>query len=619
MGASLHEAGTIDQIRHTPSQAQGVPVRRNGWSEWLRTPGLLSGALTLAHPFLLPPAHAIPPPARSAETAGPIERLERSWRELDQQLRALDALIPAAPATPVPLGVATPPLPPTLLAPNAAPTGPLTPSDSLPPAPLSLPDPGSLGNGRIASLGLEQAVAIAFANNPTLQGRRLAVAAALAELQAALGTYWPRLLAFADANTARSNVSSNAPQGNTTMGLGPNFAPGGPFAVPSGGSVAFGSTASAGVMGVQLEMAVLDFSRTPAVQAARARLQRSRNDYASQLRDLQLQVSEAYYELQRADQSVRIQDAAVRNDLVVLGEALDLQRAGLVPRLDALRRRAIEASDQEALIQALAERAIARRQLAVLLQLPASVTPAASDPISPTPPWPLDLEVSLLTAYRGNPELEAILATREALAKERDAVAAALLPRLSLFAGGGGNASTVRTFDLTLAQGGCCGSTAIPVLNSSSVEWSLGLSLRWLLFDAGITGGQARALALRSQASEQEWAARRDAIRLRLETAFLQHQASLARLVAARRGVAASLEAFRDVRLRYRSGLSSEVDVSLTQEQLISSQVQRLNAIVGLNVSYARLLRELLPVPRDPLTPLTPQLRWSGEGVSTVP
>jgi outer membrane protein TolC len=104
------------------------------------------------------------------------------------------------------------------------------------------------------------------------------------------------------------------------------------------------------------------------------------------------------------------------------------------------------------------------------------------------------------------------------------------------------------------------------------------------------------------------WAARRNDIQLRLEQAFFQHEASLASLSAARRGVKASLEAFRDVKLRYRTGLASEVELSLTQDQLISSLVQRLSATVDVNLTYARLLRELLPMPRDPAGPVAPRL-----------
>ena len=60
-----------------------------------------------------------------------------------------------------------------------------------------------------------------------------------------------------------------------------------------------------------------------------------------------------------------------------------------------------------------------------------------------------------------------------------------------------------------------------------------------------------------------------------------------------------ALEAFRDVRLRYQTGLSSEVDLSITQKRLIASLVQRLNATVGVNITYTQLL-QLLLVPRDP-------------------
>jgi hypothetical protein len=49
--------------------------------------------------------------------------------------------------------------------------------------------------------------------------------------------------------------------------------------------------------------------------------------------------------------------------------------------------------------------------------------------------------------------------------------------------------------------------------------------------------------------------------------------------------------------------------VSFTQDQLINSLVRRLNATVAVNVSYARLLRELLPMPRDPAQPIQPQLQ----------
>ena len=581
----------------------------------------LTAATTGAAPIAALPALAQP--------RTEIERLERSWQRLDAELRALDQLLPAEPEPAVRDLLSTPELPATLLRANQAPSGDLQPGQATPAPPLALPSPEQLQQGSIAGLSLEQALALAFANSANLQGQREQVAAALARFQAEMGSYWPTISAFANGGYESSRSTTTAKKANDTLGFGPQFSPSGlltpsnpsssaaqqgvptagPFYVPNGGSAAVTSGEWGVEGGLQLNYALLDFARTPTVRAARASLEQQRNTYANQLRSLQLQVSEAYYGLQQSEQLVRVYDANLRNDLVLLQESLDLQQAGLVPRLDVLRRRAIQAQGEESLIQALADRAVARRQLALLLNLPASVTPSASDPIVVQPRWPLDLEASLLAAYRGNPELEAILATRSALAQQSQATAAGLLPSLSLFASAGGSSSRTSVDDIDLGGGGCCGSTLLPLSTANGWDWSVGLTFTWLLFDAGTTAGQARALARQADAAAQLYAASRNDIRLRIEQAFFTHEASLAKLSSARRGVAAALEAFRDVRLRYQTGLSSEIDVSFTQDQLINSLVRRLNATVAVNVSYARLLRELLPMPRDPAHPVKPQLQ----------
>ena len=572
---------------------------------------------------LAPAALSAPRPASlpgQPRQAQSTELIERSWQRLDSELRALDQLLPGEPEPPVGDVLSTPELPANLIRANQPATGPIQPADTVAGPPLDLPTPQQLQAGGVASLSLEQALAIAFANSATLQAQREQVAAALASLQAAMGSYWPTISAFANGGYegARSTTTSNKP--NDNLGFGPLFDPAGlldsagkptagPFYVPNGGSAADTSGDWGVEAGLQLNYALLDFARTPTVKAARASLEQQRNTYANQLRSLQLQVSEAYYKLQQDEQLVRVYDANLRNDLVILQDTLELKQAGLVPRLDVLRRRAIQASDEETLIQALADRAVARRQLAVLLNLPAGVTPTPSDPIVVQPRWPLDLEASLLAAYRGNPELEAILATRTALAQQSQATAAGLLPKLSLFASGGGSSSQTSLGNFEFGGGGCCGSTALPLSTTNGWDWSAGLTLTWLLFDAGTTAGQARALAKREAATAQQYAATRNDIRLRIEQAFFNHEASLAKLSSARRGVAAALEAFRDVRLRFLTGLDSELNLSNTQDRLINSQVQRLNATVNVNITYAKLLKELLPMPRDPHLLIQPQLQ----------
>ena len=568
-------------------------------------------------------APVIGPNPQGKATDPGTARLERSWNQLDAQLKALDALIPPDREPAPKVENATPRLPASLLTPNAAPRGALSTSQANPAPPLSLPTPIQLkGGGLVQGLSLEQSLALAFANSASLQAQREEVAASLALLQAQLGTYWPRISAFANGSYGQEGSTTTANQANNNLGFGQLFNPAGtgivgsggtalpgPFYVPSGGSAADVTSTSTFSAGLSLDYALVDFARTPRIKSARAQLTNARNTYANEVRKLQLQVSEAYYQLQQADQLVRIQDANVRNDLVILQDTLDLKQAGLVPRLDVLRRRSIEASNQENLIQALADRAVARRRLAVVLNLPPEINPSASDPIALQARWPLNLEQSLLAAYQDNPELQAILATRDALAQQKQATAAGLLPKLSLFAAGGTSTSNATISNITIGGGGCCGSSLLPDSTTNSWDWSIGLTINWLLFDAGTTSGEARALAKREAATMQRYAAQRNDIRLRLEQAFFNHEASLAKLSSARRAVSASLEAFRDVKLRYLSGLSNELLLSNTQDQLINSLINRLTATVNVNITYAQLLRELLPVSQDPNRTIAPTLQ----------
>ncbi|MFZ0408721.1 MAG: TolC family protein [Cyanobium sp.] len=559
---------------------------------WLLLGSALLGALAAPGQGQTRPATRLVAPAAAAG----IGQLERSWARLDQELRLLDQMLPSSAAPPPRDSPEAVPLTPNLLRANRpADSGAPRPSTAIPA--LALPSALDLRAGSVQGLSLSQALALTYAQNPELQSQRLEVARSLAELQAALGSYWPRLLALAGLGYDQAGTSFTAAEGNPVLGFGGAFAPGGAFYVPTGAQAYLNQGVRSGAAGLELRYALVDFARTPAVRAARARLHQARSGYANSLRVLQLTVSEAYYNLQRSDQLVRIRDADTRNDLVILQDVLALKQAGLVPRLDLLRRQAIEAEAQELLTQALADRAVARRRLALLLNLPPDLTPSASDPINLQPAWPLDLEASLLAAYQGNPELEAVLATREALAREQDRVAAQLLPRLSFLARGSGLTNQTNQWSIT---GDCCGTTVIPSLNSAGYDWAVALTFRWLLFDGGSTAAEVRALARQEEAQAQIYAARRNDIRLRLEQAFFNHEASLAKLTSARRGVAASLEGFRDAKLRYQSGLSDEITLSLTQDRLVQSLVRRLNATIDVNITYAQLLRELLPVPRNP-------------------
>lgn len=84
------------------------------------------------------------------------------------------------------------------------------------------------------AISLKEALTIGFNQNPNLQTQRLAVAAALDNLQAQLGSYWPRILAAAGAGYSQFNQGFDVPAGTTL------FPTNSVFYVPTGAQATLG-------------------------------------------------------------------------------------------------------------------------------------------------------------------------------------------------------------------------------------------------------------------------------------------------------------------------------------------------------------------------------------------
>jgi outer membrane protein TolC len=393
---------------------------------------------------------------------------------------------------------------------------------------------------------------------------------------------------------------------------------GSPFLVEPNGWNRIQENLLIGVAGLGLDWELVSFERNAALAEAKNELSASRQRYANRLRQLQLDVSLAYYGLQLAEQLRRVRQAVLSNDSLVKEEVQALKQSGLVPRLDLMRAEAELQQSRYRLEQAEALRASRERQLSNLINVPFDITVTAPEAIALQPPWPLDLQQTLIQGFNDNPQLLALQAARDALLRQADRRAAELLPSLRLFAQAG--VAEVLSNKPVIDLQGCCAATNIPELYSQSADWAAGLQLRWRLFDGGVTSGAAAASRAAAVRTEQTLARERNSIRQRLEAAFFDHRAALGQIVASRASYAASREAFRDVRARYQLGLADYTDVSTTIRLLTQAMEGVAESITLANVSYSQLLRELLPVPNEPGQPVSlPLVLEPAGGASTRP
>ena len=468
------------------------------------------------------------------------------------------------------------------------------------PAPAALTIPqgsASLTVRERVRLSLSQALALAVNNSPALAQTVADVQRERALLRAAWGLYAPTLSLSLGALGGQRLERNEALIGNSGI-----YSTSSPFFVESGSWKRGLINNGAGLLNLTEQYVLLDFSRGPALAKAQNRLDQTRQTYADNLRQLQLSISESYYAIQLADLRKRIRMAEVFNNDAVREQASALFRSGLVPRVDVLRAEAALQQSRFQLAQEEANLLSQQRGLSNLVNVPFDVTLLATDSVQLQPPWPLDLPQTLAAGFANNPQLRAIEAARSALLRQADQQAAALLPTLSVFVSAQLGQSTVA--DTDRSNTGCCGAAVIPELSTSSVGWAAGLQLNWKLMDGGVSRGLADASRAQATSTSERQAQERNAIRQRLEQAFFQHKAALTQVIAARASLKAAREAFRDMRARYQLGLSDYTDVSDAIVSLTQAMEEKAAAITLANLSYARMLRDLLPVPDAPEQPV---------------
>ena len=447
---------------------------------------LLRGALGAFGLFLLSPQ-----PLFAQGTPEALRPLLRSFEAYDRDLERLDRVLPPADS-----GRSAGPLP-SLPAPTAA----------------ALPqEPADVAITRRLKVDLQQAIDLAVQNDPLLQQQIAGVEEQQGWLRSVRGRFTPVVGLDLGVVYGQEAGGNKAWKGNGDVsGYGPNS----PFYVPTGGTNSYQTNIGAGFAGLYLVYELLSFERSAALAEVTADLEVSRQRYADRLRQLQLDVSEAYYRLQLADQLRRIRQVVVDNDQVILDQVQALKTAALVPRVDLLRAQARLQQSRFRLEQAEALRLSSQRRLSNLVNVPFTVTLEAREAVRLQPPWPLDLPETIVRGFADNPQLQALEAARIALLRQADRRAAELLPRIGLFATAGYRAaqSTSPVIDL---EGCCKGPAFIPGLNSYSGDWSAGLSLEWRLFDGGITAGAVAASRAAAERTLQSEAAERNAIRQRL-------------------------------------------------------------------------------------------------------
>ncbi|MBD2423660.1 TolC family protein [Cyanobium sp. FACHB-13342] len=511
-----------------------------------------------------PPLPLAPETLRSVTTTGPAEVVN---------LKLQDA---TRPRQPVPVTEVTerttttttkqrgyrPRLNPTLVTPAAT---KLAPGLENLPAPASLALPVSIDQVRIMELrplSLGDVENLAEVNNPNLKAIASQVDQAQSNLRAQISQWYPNL----------NLDASSLPVFTTGQARSKNAA---------------GITTEAATdrwdlgAAITAQWSLINPQRVPTIAAARDQFEKAKYQYVISLRDLRLQAATAYFDLQQADDQVRIGQESVRASIVSLRDAKARFQAGVATKLEVLEAETQLSRDQQLLTSSLAEQAIARRALAALLDLPQNVTPTAKDPSRVVGVWQPSLQESIIAAYTFREELDQALLDISIANSQANAALGQVQPFLNIFAGFSGN-----VFDgqdpVIVAQ---------PGVDGTNYDTALGVNLSWRIFDGGAAAAQSRQNKQLAQENTFRFAQRRDGIRQEVETSFYELEKNNRNIVTTSREVISARESLRLARLRFQAGVTTQREVVDNQRDLTQAEVRYSNSITDYNKRLAELRR----------------------------
>ena len=485
-------------------------------------------------------------------------------------------------STPVP--PSTPPTaspqPPATIAPTpGTPTPTPTTSKSDPtPAPAYLTSPANPllfptrpEEVRLAGtqlISLQQAIELAGRNNRDLQVSNLQLESSRSALREAQATLYPTVglqSSLGRSQSASGDIQARSPQ-----------PPQSPLSQLLGGSASSStnppSTSLSGT--IQLSYNIFTSGRDSAQRKAAERLVRSAELTVEQTREqLRLDTTTDYYNLQSANEQVRINQAAVTNAQRSLGDTLAQERAGLGTRFDVLRSQVNLANAQQQLTNAIATQGINRRQLASRLSLPESINVSTADPVQPAGTWTLPIEDTIVLAYKNRAELEVQLVQREVSEQQRRAALAALGPTISATA----SYNLLKSFEAPVRQAGD--------------GYTLALQAQWNFFDGGAAQARAAQQERNKEIAETRFAQGRNNVRFQVEQAYTNLQANRANIDTTTTALAQAAEALRLARLRFQAGVGTQTDVINAETDLTRAEGNRVSAVIGYNLSLAQLQR----------------------------
>jgi outer membrane protein len=348
------------------------------------------------------------------------------------------------------------------------------------------------------------------------------------------------------------------------------------------GDLGFGSE-NTWQIGLSLSQAVFNPRIGAQNRIAEAGRTRAEIELNSQRAQLAMDVTQAYYDAALADRLVRIAEATFAQADTTLAQVRLAQQVGNQPEFDVLRAQVQRDNQLPLVIQRRADRDLAYTRLRLLLDMPGDAPLALTTTLEDTRAVP----VARFAADEG-------LLGDTSVVNRAPVQQAATLVTVQESSLRIARAQRLPTVNLTSQYGRVAyPGGLLPEPDQFRTNWTVGAQLSVPIF----TGGRIRGDELVAEADLLEAQARlrqaQDAASLDTRTAVERLQQARAQLQASTGVVEQASRAYSIAQVRYREGLSTQVE--LADSRILLQQAQANRAVAARDVQIAQARVALLP------------------------
>jgi outer membrane protein len=429
-------------------------------------------------------------------------------------------------------------------------------------------------SGRVVRL--DDAEKIALQHQPQMMQARANTDAARGRYGQARSGLLPQVVGTATAEEIHGSVSTS--RGTTTGTTGTSgtttTAAGTATGASATSTVAVTGTAGYFIFGGSASQLLWDFGttyyRTDAANKAVESLEAS--EQTTEL-NIVLNVRKAYFGARAQKDLITVAAETVNNQIKHLKQTEGFVQVGTQPEIALAQAKTDLANYRVQLINAQNNYEISKAQLNQAMGLSESTNyDVASDEQAPVPGEDLPREKLIEQAMAQRPELLAYLRTRQS-------------DRLAVRAAKGSYGPSIS------AVGGV--NEAGVALDSLGLNWNVGATATWALFQGGYTQGQVREAQGNLDAADAALEAEKLQVRFDVDQAQLMVRADKIAIDAARDALINAREQLRLADGRYSAGVGSIIELGDAQVALQNAGAQLVTAQFNLSTARAQLLTAL--------------------------